>query len=277
MTETPSPQAVRSPRVQPSVGAALVLYAGYLVLFYVTWVVNRVDYMTIGQTADSARLHYALPTLFGSAFLVVMLSVFGWWRITLFDHQRSGPAWAWLGPALMFGIAASSFLLMRRESATPALVLWCVLGGIGVGFGEEMITRGALLVGLRARHTEIHAWLMSTLLFSALHVPNALFGEPVLAMLGQLVMTFLFGSLLYAARRLSGTLLLPMFLHGFWDTSLFLPRATGSDPNLVAIAVYPLAIACAVAVVRRQRGLRLGAAAGRSMPGEVHQREQRQP
>jgi membrane protease YdiL (CAAX protease family) len=89
-----------------------------------------------------------------------------------------------------------------------------------------------------------------------------LFGEPLLGVLGQLVMTFLFGSLLYAARRLSGTLLLPMFLHGFWDTSLFLPRATGSDPNLWAFAVYPAAIACAVAVVRQQRGLRLGGPAG---------------
>ena len=246
-----------TPRVAPSVPAALLLYAGYLALFFTTWVVNGVDYMTIGQTAASARLHYALPTLFGSAFLVVMLTLFGWWRITLFDHQRSGPGWAWLGPLCMFGIATSSFLLMRREGATPELVLWCILGGIGVGFGEEMITRGALVVGLRARHTEEKVWLVSTLMFSAMHAPNVLFGEPLLGVLGQLVLTFLFGSLLYAARRLSGTLLLPMFLHGFWDTSLFLPRATGSDPNLLAIVVYPLAIACAVAVVRRQRGLQV--------------------
>jgi membrane protease YdiL (CAAX protease family) len=261
MTTAYLPQPA-TPRVAPSVNAALVLYAGYLALFFTTWVVNDVDYMTIGHTAESARLHYALPTLFGSAFLVVMLTVFGWWRITLFDAQRSGPRWAWLGPLCMFGISASAFLLMRREGATPELVLWCVLGGIGVGFGEEMATRGALLVGLRARHTEQKAWLISTLMFSALHVPNVLFGEPLVGVLGQLVMTFLFGSLLYAARRLSGTLLLPMFLHGFWDTSLFLPRATGSDPNLWAFAVYPAAIACAVAVVRQQRGLRLGGPAG---------------
>jgi len=246
-----------TPRVAPSVPAALLLYAGYLAVFFTTWVVNDVDYMTIGQTTESARLHYALPTLFGSAFLVVMLTVFGWWRITLFDPQRSGPRWAWLGPVCMFGIAASAFLLMRREGATPELVLWSILGGIGVGFGEEMITRGALVVGLRERHTEEKVWLVSTLMFSAMHAPNLLFGEPLLGVLGQLVLTFLFGSLLYAARRLSGTLLLPMFLHGFWDTSLFLPRATGSDPNLIAVVVYPLAIACAVAVVRRQRGLRV--------------------
>ena len=250
----PQPAA---PRVAPSVAAALVLYAGYLALFFTTWVVNDVDYMTIGQTAESAKLHYALPTLIGSAFLVVMLTVFGWWRITLFDPQRSGPRWAWLGPLCMFCISASAFLRwashrrFQLAAVVSLLVLWCVLGGIGVGFGEEMATRGALLVGLRARHSEEKVWLVSTLMFSALHMPNVLFGEPLLGVLRQLVMTFLFGSLL-----------LPMFLHGFWDTSLFLPRATGSDPNLWAFAVYPLAIACAVAVVRQQRGLRLGGPAG---------------
>jgi hypothetical protein len=129
MTTAHLPQ-LAAPRVAPSVAAALVLYAGYLALFFTTWVVNDVDYMTIGHTAESARLHYALPTLIGSAFLVVMLTVFGWWRITLFDPQRSGPRWAWLGPLCMFCISASAFLLMRREGATPELVLWCVLGSM---------------------------------------------------------------------------------------------------------------------------------------------------
>jgi uncharacterized protein len=258
MTDWPMRHDGNPPRVAPSPGAAFVLYAGYLAVFFLTWIVNGVDYPTIGQTTDSARLHYALPTLFGSAFLVVMLTAFGWWRISLFDRQRSGPRWAWVGPVGMLVIAALSFATMRHEGATPALVLWSVLGGIGVGFGEEMITRGAMVAGLRTRFTEPRVWLVSTLLFSAMHAPNALFGEPVGMMLGQLVLTFVFGSLLYAARRLSGTLLLPMFLHGFWDTSLFLPRATGSDPNALALVLYPVAIACAVAVVRRQRGLRLG-------------------
>jgi membrane protease YdiL (CAAX protease family) len=50
-----------------------------------------------------------------------------------------------------------------------------VLGGIGVGFGEEMITRGAVLTALRSEITEGKVWLHSTLAFSALHLPNALF------------------------------------------------------------------------------------------------------
>ena len=258
MTSVQMPRAEVQPRVKPSIGAAFALYTGYLVVFFITWIVNNVDYPTIGKTTESAKLHYALPTLFGSTFLVLMVTAFGWWRITLFDRHRSGPRWAWIGPIGMFAIAASSFALMSRQGASAELVMWSVLGGIGVGFGEEMITRGALVVGLRTKFSEEKVWLYSTLAFSALHVPNALFGEPVGAMLAQLVLTFIFGSLLYVTRRLAGTLLLSMFLHGLWDSSVFLPRATGSDISYLPLVLYPVAIASAIAVVLRNRGLRLG-------------------
>ena len=256
-TEVDAPASAGGPRVQPSIGAGVFLYAGYLAVFYTTWAVNGVDYTTIGKTTESAKLHYALPTLFGCAFLVVALTAMGWWRLTLFDRERSGPRWAWIGPIAMGLIALSSFVLMDRHGATAELVLWSVLGGIGVGFGEEMITRGGLLVGFRTKFPEERVWLYTTLLFSALHIPNVFFGESLAGMLGQLVLTFIFGSILWATRRLAGTLLLPMFLHGFWDSSVFLPRATDSDPNFVAFLVYPLAIVCVVAAVRRNRGLRL--------------------
>ena len=257
MTTVATSPGVRAPRVKPSIAAGFVLYVGYLAIFYTTWAINDVDYPTIGETTESSKLHYALPTLFGSAFLVVMVTVFGWWRLTLFDKERSGPRWAWIGPIMMGLIALSSFVLMKTDGATSELVMWSVLGAIGVGFGEEMITRGGLLVGFRTKYTEDKVWLYTTLLFSALHIPNALFGEPVGGMLGQLVLTFIFGSLLWATRRLAGTLLLSMFLHGLWDSSVFLPQATDSDDNFLPLLVYPLAIVVVVAVYRRNRGLRV--------------------
>ena len=238
-------------RVKPSVAIGLAIYAGYLAIFYATWAINKVDYPHIGETVESAKLHYALPTLFGCAFLVVAITALGWWRPTLFDPTRSGPGWAWIGPAFMGIVGISSFAIMKTTNVTGELVMWSVLGGIGVGFGEEVITRGTMIVGLRSRFTEGKVWLYSTLLFVALHVPNVFFGLPVVQMPGQLVLTFIFGSLLYATRRLSGTLLLPMLLHGMWDSSVFLPHAAGSDPNPVTILLYPVAAICAFFVVRR--------------------------
>jgi len=70
-------------------------------------------------------------------------------------------------------------------------------------------------------------------------------------------LTFIMGSGLYAMRRMSGTLILPMVLHGLWDSSLFLNVATGGMPSNVQFAVYPLAIACVIAVLLNSRNARL--------------------
>lgn len=244
---------VRKARVKPSFGAGLVVYAVYLAIFYTTWAVNKVDYNKIGETASSAKLHYALPTLFGGISVVILVTAFGWWKSSLFDRERSGPKWAWIGPILMFALAIVGYSTMKTGSSkfSSELVFWSILGGIGVGFGEEMITRGSMVVGLRAKHDEQKVWLYSSLLFAALHAPNALFGESIGGTAGQLVTTFIFGGFFFAMRRISGTLLLPMFLHGLWDSSLFLPRATGGGAGILPILLIPIAIVVTWGVVHR--------------------------
>lgn len=52
---------------------------------------------------------------------------------------------------------------------------------------------------------------------------------------------------------MSGSLILPMVLHGLWDSSVFLNLATGSEISGLQFAVYPLAIACVIAVLKNSR------------------------
>lgn len=255
----PTPPASGTPRHPPSVALGFLLYFGYLGVFFTTWIVNGVDYNRIGENAETTRLWYALPTLFGGAFLAIALTWLGWWRLVLFDRQKSGPAWAWLFPIVMGGVILLHFSGLHADKLTPDLLLWSTLGAIGVGFGEEMITRGSMVVGLRSRYSEVRVWLVGTLLFSALHAPNVLFGLPLGNMLFQLAYTFVFGSAMYATRRISGTLLLPMALHGLWDSSLFLSVASGVQPGKAQFLIYPVAIACAIGVLLRNRGIRLPA------------------
>ena len=247
---------------KPTPGMGLLLYAGYLAIFFTTWAINGVDYLRIGESTETTRLWYALPTLFGGAFLVVALTWLGWWRQALFEPARSGPAWVWLLPVVVAGIIVHNFLALHTDRLTAGLLLWAALGAIGVGFGEEMITRGSMVMGLRSRFTEVQVWLFSTLLFSALHVPNVLFGLPLWQMPIQVVLTFIFGSGLYAVRRISGGLILPMVLHGLWDSALFLGVATGATPSLWQYAAYPLAIACVAAVLLHSRKAARAAAHG---------------
>jgi membrane protease YdiL (CAAX protease family) len=236
---------------------AVWVYAGYLAIFFATWTVNGVDYNRIGESANTTRLWYALPTLFGCAFLVLALSVLGWWRRVLFDPSKAGVPWLWVLPAAMAAIILNNILGMPTDKLTPELLLWSSLGAVGVGFGEEVITRGSLVVGLRSQYTEGRVWLISTLLFSAMHIPNVLYGLPLYAMPFQLLLTFVMGSGLYVVRRLSGTLVLPMVLHGLWDSALFLNVATGGTPSLAQFAVYPLALVCIIALLRKEWDARL--------------------
>ena len=250
MTTPPStPSPAKHP---PSVMKGLLVYAGYLAVFFTTWTINGVDYNRIGENAETTRLWYAFPTLFGCAFLAVALSVLGWWRPALFDATKSGPRWVWLLPVAMGGIIVHNFIGLPFDRLSGELLLWSSLGAIGVGFGEEMITRGALIVGLRSRFGETRVWLISSLLFSALHVPNVLFGLPLIGMPFQVVLTFIMAGGFYAIRRLTGTLLWPMVLHGLWDSSLFLNVAAGRTPSPIQFAIYPLAIVAVIAVLRQQ-------------------------
>ena len=227
----------------------VALYLGYVAVFFAVWTVNGVDYTRIGENAETIKLWYAVPTLLGCAFLVVSISVLGWWRLTLFDRVRSGPKWVWILPVVMTLVIANNVRGIPIDKVSGALLLWSALGAVGVGFGEEMATRGSMIVGLRSRFGEPAVWLLSTASFAALHVPNVLFGLPAAAMPVQVVLTFIIGSGLYAVRRVSGTLLVPIALHGLWDSSLFLNAATGGSPSAIQFVVYPIAAACAIAVL----------------------------
>lgn len=240
-------------RRTPTVWKGMLLYAGYLAIFFSTWAINGVDYNRIGENAETVKLWYAFPTLFGCAFLVVAISILGWWRMVLFDKSKSGPTWVWILPIVMAGIILNNFLSIPSGKISADLLLWSSLGAVGVGFGEEMVTRGSMIVGLRSRFAENRVWLISTLLFSALHVPNVIFGLPLWAMPIQVLLTFIMGSGFYVIRRMSGTLILPMVLHGLWDSSLFLNVATGRVTSAVQFAVYPLAIVCMIAAIRNNR------------------------
>lgn len=242
---------------KPSVWLGMLLYFGYLAVFFSTWAINGVDYNRIGENAETTKLWYAFPTLFGCSFLVVAINILGWWRIVLFDKSKSGPQWIWILPVAMTLIILNNFLGMPSGKLSPELLLWSTLGAVGVGFGEEMITRGSMIVGLRSRFSEGRVWLISTLLFSALHVPNVIFGLPMSSMPIQVLLTFIMGSGFYVMRRMSGTLILPMVLHGLWDSSLCLNVATGGEASAVQFAVYPLAIACLIGVLLKNRNTEL--------------------
>lgn len=230
----------------------IIIYLVYLAIFYATWSINGVDYSSISKNEDTLRLWYALPTLIASLSTVIIISLLGWWRKVLFDAKKQPFSWTIILPIFMALIVLTNFSNTDTQNLTLGLIIWGLLGGIGVGFGEEVITRGSLLVGLRSKYSEGKVWLYSTILFSLLHAPNVIFGLDFNNMLIQLVLTFIMGTAFYAIRRICGNLIIPILLHGLWDSSLFIPIATGSqNPSLISIFIYPLALICSIPILKK--------------------------
>lgn len=206
-------------RVAPRVRLGVLAFLAYLAVFYAIWVVNGIDYARVGESGDTLLRWYVAPLSGGLVVVLVLVSVLGWWRPALTEVRRL-PGWALVVPGVMAAVAILSTAVQGHDQVTPTMWLLLVVGSVLVGFNEEVMSRGQLVVALRSRFGETGVWFFSTLSFSLLHLPNIFFGIGSLAIL-QVVIQFGLGSVFYLARRCSGSLVPAIVLHGLWDFSLF--------------------------------------------------------
>lgn len=244
---------------RPLVGVAALLL--YLAAFYGVWIVNDVDYGTIGDSADHLLKWYVMPLVAGGIVLVVLATWWGWWRPALFESGPRAPRWTLIVPVVMAVVAVVLLLTKSYDDTTSTMLLYLVLGSIGVGFGEEMANRGMLLTGLRGGLSEPWVWFWSTSCFGLMHLPNWIFGAGPSAV-AQVGLAFMGGTTFYLLRRGTGTLLWAMALHGLWDFSQF-----AGDGGLWAAFVIPVmgltSLVLVWVLLRRERGVHLGVADAR--------------
>lgn len=207
-------------RVRPRVWLGVLAYLIYLAVFFGVWIVNGIDYLHIGDDAGTLWRWYVAPLAAGLVTIVAVVSIFGWWRPSLFETGRRLPGWVWVLPGLLALAAIGNLLVGDTSQVTAGMWVLLAVGSLMVGFNEELVTRGQLIVALRSRVGERGVWFFSTLLFALLHLPNTLFGTGPVGLL-QVVFTFLAGSVFYLTRRVGGTLIFAMVLHGLWDFSTF--------------------------------------------------------
>jgi membrane protease YdiL (CAAX protease family) len=96
-----------------------------------------------------------------------------------------------------------------------------------------------------------------------MHLLNATSGQDLGPTIQQVVFAFVTGTVLYVLRRVTGTLIWSMLLHGFWDYSTFAlshgtPGPTEGIGAIVNIIAGVLAL-IAVAFVVRESDERLDA------------------
>ena len=186
------------------------------------------DYPTLGLTVDSVIRSLVIPESIAAGVLALIVTGLGWWRIATVDPTRGRPRWAALAVLVIVVVSLGRLPLIDWGELSVRYVLLLALGVLLVGVFEELMTRGVLLVGLRRRLPEFWVWIASCVLFGLLHFVNALAGAALGTTVVQVVFAASFGSALYLARRMSGSLLLPVLIHALWDFGSIGLTASGS-------------------------------------------------
>jgi hypothetical protein len=69
-------------------------------------------------------------------------------------------------PTILELIAVVNLIMGDSSQLTSEMWIQLVVVSICVGFNEEMINRGQLIVGLRSRYGEKGVWIISTAMFA---------------------------------------------------------------------------------------------------------------
>lgn len=207
-------------RVQPRVWIGLAIYLGYVAVVFLVQKVAGVPYTALGESGGNLFLGAGLSLIVGAILLAVTTSLLGWWGPALRERHRATHRWPIIAAvlmaiALLLNLGATDWASYDGPFFAASIVL------LLVGFTEELTTRGLLLVGLRSKLSEVWVWFLTSALFGLMHLINALSGQDLGPTLQQVLFAFGGGTIFYIVRRVTGTLIWAMVLHGLWDFSTF--------------------------------------------------------
>lgn len=232
-------------RKVPTLPRTLAIGLGYGPILPLLLIAFGIEYTSISQSTAAVRNGVAFPVLSMAALLAFVITRGGWWKPILWD-ERPVPRALLLMPLLMAVTIATTFDPQRFMAREGSFLFWAALGTLGVGFCEEVVYRGIVVVGLRERLPEWMAWLLSSALFALIHFWNTFAGQSWAATQDQLVSTFIFAGFMYVSRRATGTILVPMLLHAAWDFSLFASapagQAAGTQDPLATYLMYAMMV-----------------------------------
>ena len=186
-----------------------------------------VDYGDLSGSTDALLQNVIAPDLVISALIVTLVVILGWWTFVTREDRRV-PSWMWLFPISIFVVSALVTDWSRLSDEGIGYIVAIAAATLIVGFNEEFMFRGVLLHGFRQTGSEIHAWAWSTGLFALAHGMNLFFGEPIGAVMPQILNAFLLGTVFYLTRRLTGSIWLGIVAHGFWDFAILSHGGSGS-------------------------------------------------
>lgn len=236
-------------RVQPRIWIGLAIYVGYVSVVFAAQSLSGISYPALGENGANLFLGVGVSLIIGAILLAITTSLSGWWRPALFEQTRAHHRWPIIAAVLMvialvFNLATTDWSSYDSAFFAASVVL------ILVGFTEELATRGLLLTALRARLAEVWVWFLTSALFGLMHLVNIATGQDLATTLQQVAFAFCGGTVFYIVRRVTGTLVWAMVLHGLWDFSTFAVghgtpgplAAVGGTINFIAMVFALVAV-----------------------------------
>lgn len=211
---------------KPSVLLAVALFAAYTVVWIGSARLLQPNDADFGDAfADLTNSRYLLYGLLCAiGFGVLVATAFGWWRKIFADDRRTlGPATGWHRhvPLIVLVMILVTTDYPAFGDIEGEVLAWIVAASVAVGFSEELMFRGNVIVALRGAVPESRVWLISSVLFALIHFPNFVLGAPVAGAIINTTLAFLGGTLFYVMRRVTGTIIVAMAFHAAWDFTLF--------------------------------------------------------
>ena len=235
-------------RLEPRAWIAVVVIVVYALIMAAVWTLTGTNYETVGDTADNAFAGIVVTVGAAALFIALATTYLGWWQPAL-RETPTGPRWLLILPIVVFLTSVGTLMNKGFDGIETKLVLTIALGTLFVGFGEEMATRGLGVVALRGSMGEVGVWFVSSLLFGLLHAMNLLFGQSLTDTVRQMGFAFALGSVFYLIRRVTGTLVVCMLLHAFWDFSSFMASASTGESGPFALLALLQYVAIALGVI----------------------------
>lgn len=236
--------------VDQPIAIAVGIFVAYMVLVGVLWRVTGTRYDHLVDSRSTIVRGIILPIGAGAVLLAVATTWLGWWDAALVMPARTGPAWVLVVPVLLGLVGLINVATIDFRSARARLIPLILVGTLVVGFAEELVTRGVLVVGLReGGASEVAVWLVTSVLFALLHAMNALFGQSVATTIRQVVMTFFAGTAFYLTLMSTGYLVVGMALHALWDLGTLGIIATEREQKPIAGLLGLLSFAVSLVAV----------------------------
>jgi membrane protease YdiL (CAAX protease family) len=255
-----------APRVTPTIRNAVLMLLPVVFLLPLLGLVFAIDYNTIADTTGNI-LRGIVPMVAISLAWGLAVSHWAGWSRPIWSRQPPAmPRVLWLIPICWFAICAARLVTTPWGGFDATYFLVLAVATVMVGFNEELLFRGIIAHGARGTGawTEARVMLVSAVAFGLFHLPNVLVGQALQPTLIQVAYASVMGVALYAAMRVSGTILLPIAMHALWDFSTFSGK-TGQMPSLLSLSVFACLVIitalCVFAVVHALLRVRRPAAA----------------